>query len=72
MSGLTEQEFADKVEWEGGLLDLLIGYGLTYENVEEGILRDMLENIAPLIAELEHQTWAIEGYLETLTDVDDE
>lgn len=68
----TEQEFAEKVEWEGGLWETLTGYGLSYTDVVPGALRDALEQAERVIAEASTEIEAIEYYLESLEEPDED
>ena len=51
----TLQEFANKCDWEGGLLDTVFGYGLGPEDVED-------ENLAELLRQLK----AVEPIVEAI------
>lgn len=68
----TEQEFAEKVEWEGGVWEALTEYGLGAKDVVPGALRDFLENAEPLLAEASTEINAIEAYLESLEEPDED
>lgn len=41
---MTEEEFAGKIEWEGGVLEAL-SYGLKWESCEPGELRTMWKSL---------------------------
>lgn len=67
----TEQEFAEKLEWEGGVWEVF-EYGLKPENIAPGALRDFYEEAYPLFEEADHQIRAIEGYIETLNEPEED
>lgn len=72
MAKYTEQEFAEKVEWEGGLWEALTEYGLKASDLEPGALREALENAEPLIAEAFTEIRGMEYYLESLEEPDED
>lgn len=44
---MTEEEFADKVESEGGLLGAIFGYGLGPGDLQPGYLKELFERYEP-------------------------
>lgn len=64
---MTEQEFANKIEWEGGILDAL-DYGLTPEDVEGGELQDAWRtlyirytaSLKPAVERVQELLWGLE------------
>ena len=37
---MTPEEFASKLDWEGGLYELVTSYGLSPDRLEDGALKD--------------------------------
>ena len=46
---LTDPEFAAKVDYEGGLLEALLGYGLSSDSLEPGELKDAISELENII-----------------------
>lgn len=65
---MTEEEFANKVEWEGGLYDALFIYGLKSGDLVDGPLKDAIEKIEsqakPFNDAMDEAEWLIESLLE--------
>lgn len=65
----NRQELADKIDYEGGIYEMLFGYGLGVEDMPDGELRTLMTKIKsvtnvlePLISEFEKLLPASEGY----------
>ena len=46
---MSDGEFALKVDYEGGLLEALMGYGLKSDHLEEGDLKDAIAKVETFI-----------------------
>lgn len=66
---MTPQEFADKADYEGGLLDGIFGYGLSHQNIDpdehpelHSALRNLREVALPAIRAVENLLPEPEGW----------
>ena len=62
---LSERDFADKVQWEGSLVDAFI-YGLTPANCEPGDLRDLLAPAFEAYLALDKASAGVVDYIEEI------
>jgi hypothetical protein len=68
---LTEQAFAQKIEWEGSLVDAFV-YGLTPDNCEQGKLKDLLVPAYEAFLEFDRQACYVSNYIDGVYDDWDE
>lgn len=60
---MTDEDFAGKAEWEGGILEAMFGYGLKADD-----LADQTTPLAVAVRKLEDMRDQIEGALEEIGD----
>lgn len=62
---MTDEEFAQKVSWEGGILDALLEYGLSCDDLEdtEGALYSAIAEFDSIRLQLQDILGAIEEAL---------
>jgi len=65
---MTDEEFVGKVDYEGGLLDAVFGYGLSEDDLEDGSrLKPIIARLTALTKEIDSiqsEYWAIENELD--------
>lgn len=71
---MTDEEFAAKVDWEGGLYEALFGYGLKSTDLDnqDGVLAQAIRQIESLAPDFYTAMMAVEEILNTITETDDE
>lgn len=60
----NRQELANKIDWEGGIFDMLFGYGLRAEDLPEGDVE-----LAQRFAHIETLKGAFERAVDNLTEL---
>lgn len=68
---MTEQEFAQKIDWEGGILEAL-GYGLRPDDAPPGELRDAWAELRAAFEDMRPLVRRVEGILDRIEDSDDD
>lgn len=64
---MTEEDFAEKVQWEGGVIDAL-EYGLKAEHVEPGDLRNDWAVLASYYDDMHEILEVVEAHIEDLAE----
>lgn len=61
---MTPQEFIDKCDWEGGILEGIFGYGLRSKHldIQEGEFYDAVVRLESMREEIEEQIEIIMSY----------
>ena len=67
MAEYTEKEFAQKIDWEGGVIDAL-EYGLKSTDVEPGDLRDAWKTLQYWWDHLEGDLSVVQRMIDDLLD----
>lgn len=68
---LTEYQFAEKIDWEGSLVDAFV-YGLTPSNCEQGKLQDLLVPVYEAFLAFDKSSSAVINYLDGIYEQEDE
>lgn len=71
---MTDEEFFEKVDHEGGLLEAMVGYGLTHNDIHPqfSVLRGMVKELESLLGPVRAVVSKIDAYEYTLdTDGED-
>ena len=70
---MTDEEFFEKVDYEGGLLEAMVGYGLTHNDIDPQfpVLRAMVKKLESLLDPVRVIVSKIDAYEHSLDTKDE-
>mgnify|MGYP003590208938 CR=1 FL=1 len=70
---MTDEEFFEKVDYEGGLLEAMVGYGLTHNDIDPQfpVLRAMVKKLESLLGPVRVIVSKIDAYEHSLDTKDE-
>ena len=70
---MTDEEFFEKVDHEGGLLEAMVGYGLTHNDIHPqfSVLRGMVKELESLLGPVRAVVSKIDAYEHSLDTKDE-
>ena len=70
---MTDEEFFERVDYEGGLLEAMVGYGLTHNDIDPQfpVLRAMVKKLESLLGPVRVIVSKIDAYEHSLDTKDE-